>query len=252
MPIAADLYYHIYEGEERPGSPPVVLIHGAGGSHLYWPAEMRRLPGRAVYALDLPGHGKSPGRGQQSIAGYTQAVADWMEAVELPRAALVGHSMGSAIALSLALNDPEKVDKLILIGGGARLRVAPGLLESTGSQTTFGSAVETINANSFGPDAPPRLVELSIQRMGEVRPTVLHGDLLACDQFDQSDRLEEVQPLTLILCGSEDRMTPVRFSQFLADHISGARLIIFPGAGHMLMLERPAEVRQAVIEHLGF
>ena len=63
MPVAADLYYHIYEGSEEGRRPPVVLIHGAGGTHLHWPSEVRRLPGYRVLALDLPGHGKSGGAG---------------------------------------------------------------------------------------------------------------------------------------------------------------------------------------------
>ena len=78
MPIAADLYYHAYqEGEKL----PVVLIHGAGGTHLFWPSEIRRLLGFRVFALDLPGHGKSSGRGLQSIAAYATSVLDWMAAL---------------------------------------------------------------------------------------------------------------------------------------------------------------------------
>ena len=98
--------------------PPSYLIHGAGGHHLYWPPQIRRLTGYRVYALDLPGHGRSGGSGQQTIDSYTTAVKDWLIEVNLHSAVFVGHSMGSAIALSLALNYPDHVLGLVLIGGG--------------------------------------------------------------------------------------------------------------------------------------
>jgi pimeloyl-ACP methyl ester carboxylesterase len=84
MPIAGGLYYFAFPGD----NPPVVLIHGAGGTHLHWPAEIRRLPGRYVLAVDLPGHGKSIGCGLQTISAYTEAVLHWLEAVGLSRAVL--------------------------------------------------------------------------------------------------------------------------------------------------------------------
>lgn len=94
MPFAADIYYHVYqEGEYL----PVVLIHGAGGTHLHWPPEIRRLRGFRIYALDLPGHGKSKGRGLQTITAYAQAVYEWVGAVGLHKAFFVGHSMGAEI-----------------------------------------------------------------------------------------------------------------------------------------------------------
>lgn len=250
MPIAADLYYHIYEGREEGQKPPVVLLHGAGGNHLYWPSEIRRLAGYRVYALDLPGHGKSDGCGQQTIGGYAQAVLRWLEAVGLHSAVFVGHSMGSAIALALALDAPAQVLGLGLIGAGARLRVAPHLLESTANQTTFYNAVETIVAWSFGPQAPASLTEQAARRMAETRSSVLHGDFLACADFDETARVAEIRKPALIVTGEEDKMTPVRLAQFLASAISGARLEIIPTAGHMVMLEQPQAVAAALVHFL--
>jgi pimeloyl-ACP methyl ester carboxylesterase len=96
MPFAADIYYHLYqEGEVE--KLPVVLVHGAGGTHLYWPSQIRRMTGFCVYALDLPGHGKSGGSGLQSISGYGRCMIDWLGAIGLEQAVFVGHSMGSAV-----------------------------------------------------------------------------------------------------------------------------------------------------------
>lgn len=251
MPQIADIYYHSHLGGSEGLAPPVVLIHGAGGTHLYWPSEVRRLAGYHVYAPDLPGHGKSGGRGMQSIGTYTQALIHWMDAVDLHSAVLIGHSMGSAIALALALDHPSRVLGLGLVGAGARLRVAPELLEQASNQTTFLNAVTTVISRSFSPHAPARLTELAARRMAETRSSVLYGDFLACDEFDVRDRLAEIHQPTLVLCGTDDQMTPLRHAQFLASAIPNAVLKLIPHAGHMVMLEQPQAAAAAISEFVG-
>jgi pimeloyl-ACP methyl ester carboxylesterase len=251
MPSIADIYYHEYEGSGGGQRSVVVLIHGAGGTHLYWPPELRRLPGYRVFALDLPGHGKSTGRGLQSIAAYAQAVMDWVLALGMHSAVFVGHSMGGAIALRLALEHAANVNGLVLIGAGRRLAVAPELLENAASATTYQNAVNLATDWSFGSGASPRLKEIAAQRMAETRASVLHGDFVACDTFDETERIGQIRQPTLILCGNEDRMTPLRQSQFLAERIPGATLKTIPEAGHMVMLEKPQPVAEAVLEFLA-
>ena len=228
----------------------MVLIHGAGGTHLYWPSEVRRLPGYRMLALDLPGHGKSGGRGLQSIDAYGEAVLHWMEEVSLHRAVFVGHSMGGAIAMRLALEHPEQVSALGLLGAGARLRVHPDIMQNTGNETTFQSAVARVVGCSFSGQAPERLVELAARRMAETRPSVLHGDFVACDGFDEMERVSEISQPTLVICGADDQLTPTRYAQFLADQIPGAHLEIIPEAGHMVMLERPNVVADVLVNFL--
>jgi pimeloyl-ACP methyl ester carboxylesterase len=250
MPVALDLYYYTFQGGDL-DSLPVVLLHGAGGSHLYWPPEVRRLAGTRVFALDLPGHGKSGGRGQQSIEAYAKIVNGWLEGLGISEAAFIGHSMGSAIAMSMALNYPQQVRGLGLVGAGARMRVRQDILADCSNPTTFHKAVESLITGAFSPLADARLVELAASRMGETRPSVLHGDLLACHEFDVTERLAEIKSPTLILCGSEDQLTPLRNSQFLAGAIPMASLKVIPEAGHMLMLEKPDEVALAVQDFLA-
>jgi pimeloyl-ACP methyl ester carboxylesterase len=245
MPVAAELYYHLYqrgEGDQK----PVVLIHGAGGTHLHWPPDVRRLPGYKVYAIDLPGHGKSGGRGQQSVQAYTQYILEWLEEVGLYRAALVGHSLGGAIAIDLALHHAEHVLALGLVGSGARLRVHPSILENTASETTFPAAVQRIVSSAFSEAADERLVELAAQRMAETRPSVLHGDFLACNAFDVMGSIAAISAPTLVVCGQDDELTPLRYSQYLADQILGASLEVIARAGHMVMLEQPQAVASAL------
>lgn len=245
MPVANNMFYFSH-GAENASRPPLVLIHGAGGTHLHWPPQVRRMDGQRVFALDLPGHGKSGGIGSQSIADYARAVLDFLDAARFNAAVFVGHSMGSAIALSLALDFPKRVLGLGLVGSGARLRVAPQILETTAAEATFPTAVSLINEAAFGSSASPSLKELAARQMMTIRPAVLHGDFLACNEFDVMPRLAEIAVPTLILCGHEDSLTPMKYSEFLRDHIRAAQLAAFPGAGHMVMLEQPEAVAQAL------
>jgi pimeloyl-ACP methyl ester carboxylesterase len=251
MPVEADIYYHLFEGAGEGQRPPVVLIHGAGGSHLSWPSEVRRLPGYRVYAPDLPGHGKSGGRGMQSIPAYTQSVLDWLSNCGLHSAVFVGHSMGSAIALSLALDHPEQVLGLGLVGAGARLRVQSELFDLTCNATTFQGAIDMILRLTFSPQTSPQLIALVGRRMTETRPSVLHGDFLACSSFDEMERICQIRQPTLVMCGNDDRMTPPRYAQFLATNIPGANLEAIPDAGHMVMLEQPRAVAAALGKFLA-
>ena len=241
MPQDADIYYH-YSHEGDNGSLSVILIHGAGGTHLHWPAQIRRLPGYRMYTIDLPGHGKSNGRGSQTIDDYCQSILRWMEEIQILRAVIIGHSMGGAIAITMALNYPEHVVALGLVGSGSRLRVAPVILDNASSPTTFPIAIKAIMERAFSHHTDPRLRELAAQKMETTRSSVLHGDFQACNAFDRMDSIRKIRFPTLVICGQDDQLTPVRYSQYLADQIPKAQLRIFPEAGHMVMLEKPNAV----------
>lgn len=250
MPVSGNLYFSQH-CEKITENPPLVLIHGAGGTHLYWPPEIRRLSGYCVYAIDLPGHGRSEFcDGQQTIGDYARYLVQWLESIHLRRAVFIGHSMGSAIALDLAIHHPEYVVGLGLISAGARLRVHPDLLNYAADITTYLKATDLLVSCSFSANASPRLVELASKRMLETRQSVFLGDLQACDHFDVMDRLETVQPPTLVVCGSDDQMTPIRYAQFLSNTIPNARLSVIPGAGHMVMLEQPRLVTESLLSFL--
>jgi pimeloyl-ACP methyl ester carboxylesterase len=248
MPTAAGLYYFAHKAN-TPSHPPVILIHGAGGNHLTWPPQLRRLPNQHMLALDLPAHGKSEGIGHHAIEDYVHEVLGFMTEIGIYSAVLVGHSMGSAVALSAAIHFPERVIALGLVGSGARLRVAPALLQAASDPSTFENAVRMIHDASFPTET--RTKELSIQRMMEMRPTVLYGDLMACDAFDATDQLFSLSMPTLIVCGSDDKMTPPRYSEYLRDHIGRAHLEVVPNAGHYVMLDQPDVVTNLLDKFLN-
>ncbi|HEY3312938.1 MAG TPA: alpha/beta hydrolase [Anaerolineales bacterium] len=237
MPLAAGMYY--FENDNNWARPAVILIHGAGGSHLYWPPEIRRLKNQRVYAIDLPGHGKSEGIGRQSIVDYAHSVLEFMGALKIQKAVFVGHSMGGAVALWLGIHNPSRTLGMGLISTAPRLRVSSELLSSSSVAATLPLAVKASVEMSFGPHADPRLKELAAQRMAEVRYPVLYGDFLACSVFDESNLVGRAKAPALIICGTEDKMTPLRYSEAMHRRLKKSIFHPVEGAGHMVMLEQP-------------
>ncbi len=246
MPTSGGLYFFASQ-QEVEDQPAIILIHGAGGTHLHWPYNLRRLNHHRIFAPDLPGHGKSEGLGEQSIDKYAQAIANWMDAAGIKKAIVGGHSMGGAIAQTLALQSPQKVSGLILVGTGSVLRVNPDLLEMLSNPATTPAALDLVTKWSYAPGTDPKLLAQVREQMDATRPAVMHGDYLACSKFDVTSQLSQIKTPTLILCGELDKMTPIHLSQQLQTSISGAKLVLIPEAGHMVMLEQPEAVAAAVI-----
>jgi pimeloyl-ACP methyl ester carboxylesterase len=230
----------------RSDGVPVLLIHGAGENHLIWPAGLRRLLDTVVYAIDLPGHGKSTGRGRSTIEEYADWVVSFMEAVRLDQAILIGHSMGGAIAQLVGITYPDRVTGLVLVATGAKLRVAPQLLQL--AEDDFGAAVELVSRWEWGALTPDEIKQLGKQQLLQIGPTILLNDYRACDAFDMRERLPAIAAPVLIVAGEADQMTPLKHALFLAEQLPQAHLVIVPHAGHMVMLETAEVVTRAVEE----
>ncbi|MCA0457888.1 MAG: alpha/beta hydrolase [Chloroflexi bacterium] len=228
--------------------PVTVVIHGAGGTHLDWPAEIRRLPELNAVILDLPGHGRSAGTGRNSVGAYASDVLAFMDALKLDKAILAGHSMGGAIAQTIALQHPARVIGLILIGTSAKLGVHPDLLN--GMVNEFKRTVNVLVSLYYGTRPNESMVRRSQQRLSDFNPVTLYNDYVACNAFDLRDQLQHITVPTLIIGGSDDRMTPYKASSFLNAHIAGSRLVQIDGGGHMMMLEQPETAAEAIREWL--
>ncbi len=250
MPTAAGIYYAQFD-EGRKDEPPVILIHGAGSSNLIWPAELRRLAGQRVLAVDLPGHGRSGGVGQQTITAYADQMFEFLAALGLFQAVFVGHSMGGAVALEVAIRHPAHVAGLGLISTGAYLGVDPSFLENLSNPVTVPNALHAFRTRAFGPLTPLPMVERCMQVMKETRASVLYGDWRACAAFDQRESIGHIESPAWVIAGSEDRLTPIAYAHFLAGRMSAARLQVIPGAGHMALLEQPGQVAHGLIQFLS-
>jgi pimeloyl-ACP methyl ester carboxylesterase len=241
---STDTLFYLKRGTH---GPPLVCLHGAGGAHNHWGYQLRGLSDIVqVYTIDLPGHGRSAPPGYDTIAGYAAAVRTFMDALGLGRAALAGHSMGGAVALQVALDAPERVAGLALVGVGGRMRVAPAILAGLSGDRL--ATIRMIVEYSYAPDAPERLRRRAEAAYALCDPAVYRGDYLACDAFDILARLGEIGCPTAVVCGTADRMTPPKYAEALHDGIPDATLTLIPGAGHMTPIERPAEVSAALRE----
>ena len=240
----------LYYAEDRSPNArlAMVLVHGAGENHLVWPASLRRIDGVTIYALDLPGHGKSGGRGCSSIADYVVVLLGFLEALGIERAVVAGHSMGGAIAQQFALSHPTRVMGLILVATGARLRVAPVILD--GILTNPDATLDLVTRYAWGPNAPEQMIQLGRAQMAEANPHVVANDYAACNAFDVMERVGQITAPTLVVGGTADQMTPPKYVAFLAEKIPSARLVMIEGAGHMVMLEQPDLVARHVQQFL--
>jgi len=227
----------------------VLFIHGAGGGQYTWSYQKGYFEKEFnPIIIELPGHGESGGEGETEIEKYADHVYGFLKALNLTRVFLIGHSMGGAIVQTMALRYPEVIEGIVLVGTGARLRVLKTILE--GIQTHFREIVPKINEYAFSRRANKDLIEKGIDGMLQCRPEVLYGDFLACDRFDVMKELEKINLPTLIVCGDEDELTPVKYSQFLHDRIKGSKLEIISGAGHMVMMESPSLFNDKIKEFL--
>ncbi|RMF79585.1 MAG: alpha/beta fold hydrolase [Chloroflexi bacterium] len=226
--------------------PVTVMIHGAGGTHLDWPAELRRMPEANAILPDLPGHERSPGEGRTTVAGYASDIIALLDALKLERAIVAGHSMGGAIAQTLAVNHPDRLRGMILIGTGAKLGVHPDLLKALKAMT--GEALDIIMDWYWGGDLGEieQIRRLTRKRLAAISPRVIAGDYAAANNFDIRDHLHRIKTPTLIIGGTADKMTPFKYSEYLHEHIANSTLVKIEGGGHMMMLEQPKAVADAV------
>ncbi len=240
----------------NPELPLVVFLHGAGFDHSMWALFSRWFShhGYSVLAPDLPGHGRSEGQLISSIGG----MADWtirlIEAAGAKKAGLVGHSMGSLIALDAAARYPDKVSSLSLIGVGGAMPVSPDLLNA--AKDNNHDAIDMVSIWGFGFAAglggsqAPGLWMLGggmrvLERDG---PGVLHNDLAACNDYKTAmEAAAKVAAPTTLILGERDMMTPLKSGRQLAAAIAGSNPVVLSGAGHMMTAERPDDVLKALI-----
>jgi pimeloyl-ACP methyl ester carboxylesterase len=223
----------------------ILLIHGSGCNSTIWHGQRDSLQTSMEVALiDLPGHGKSSGDGCTTIGSFSEAVLEAMEEVGKEPYFVAGHSLGSAIALLMALHRPERIKGLILIGSGARLRVLPSIIEGVSKDRP--ATLQLINSLSFGTETSPEIKQAGLRTIMECPSEVIYKDFTACDHFDMMASISSITTPALIICGSEDSLTPVKYSNYLAENMAHAQLTVIKEAGHMVMMEKPDEVNDAI------
>ncbi|MFQ5785122.1 MAG: alpha/beta fold hydrolase [Alphaproteobacteria bacterium] len=231
-----------------PGRPTAVFVHGAGLDHSIWALAARLFAqeGRGVLAVDLPGHGGSEGPPLESV----DDMADWLlrllDAVGAAKAALVGFSLGAAVALAATARAPERVRALALLGAAPEMPVHPRLLAF--AEADDHRAIELMAAwchgrtGHLGGQPAPGLwvMGAAVRLLERAAPGVLAADLRACHGFRDGRALAaRVTCPALLIVGDRDLMTPAKGARVLADALPRAEMATFADCGHMVMSERP-------------
>ena len=234
----------------------MVFIHGAEHDHSVWALQSRYLAhhGRGVLAVDLPGHGRSEGPALESV----ETMADWsaalLDAAGVKQATLVGHSMGSLIAVECAARYPERVSRIALIGTAFPMRVSDELLEATRNNEPLAQDMVNIWSHSAYAHYPSNpgpgfwVIGENLRLMQRQKPGVMHVDFAACNNYaNGATAAAKVTCPALLVLGKRDIMTPPRAAKELTTALKDKRVVEIAGTGHALMAEKPDEVLDALI-----
>ena len=263
--IQSDHLYAYTGGKAfNPAQPTVVFIHGVLNDHSVWILQSRYLAhhGWNVLAIDLPGHGKSGGQPPETVEAAADAVLALLKAQGVERAALVGHSFGSLIALEAAARAPAQISHLVMVGTAYPMKVSPALLDA--SVNAPEQAIAMVNTFSHSTLAPPPSAlgpgtwlyggsRALMRRMlaSNTEVNVFYTGFKACDSYAGGEQaLAAVQCPTLFLIGRHDQMTPPKSAKALARQAKHAQ-VVEVNAGHSLMTEAPDEVLFALRDFLA-
>ena len=243
--------------EAKPEQPTIVFIHGSGLDHTVWAMQARYFAhhGYNVYAVDLPGRGRSAGEPCATIPDYADWVAEFCQVVGTGPAAIAGHSMGSLVALEAAARHPEQFTKLALVGTAVPMGVADMLQGAADENDPAAYDMITIWGHSMaaqvggGPTVPGMwLTGGSVRLLERGGDGVLGNDLRCCNDYTHGEKsASTVTQPTLLLLGQLDMMTPPRAAQSLQSALGNAERVVVNGCGHMLMAEQPDAVLDALI-----
>lgn len=245
-----------------PARPVVVFVHGAACDHSFWALLTRYLAHRgwSVLALDLPGSGQSGGSPPASVGDGAAWLWRAIDTAGAGRVALVGHSLGSLIALEAAAAQPDRVTHLALLGHAVPMAVNDeflGLAERNDHR-----AIEMMNDWSHGRRSHlggcrmPGLWMVGLDtRLNETAgPGVLHAGLKACNDYAEAAGRAAAARVTapvLVLSGERDLMTPPKLARRFGESFRRVAFVTLPECGHMMPIERPDETLDAVRAFLG-
>ena len=243
-----------------PSKPTVVFVHGAGLDHSSFGLQSRYFGyhGRNVLALDLPGHGRSEGPPIPTIEGMASWLSQVLEKTQTRSASVVGHSMGSLVALEFAARHPARVERIALIAVAIPMRVSPAFLEAAkrdhvdafDMHTIWGHAAQAPFAGN--PNPGMWMYGDTLARLRRLAPGVLHNDLKACNDYAAGmESATKVKCPVLFILGDRDVMTPIKATASLAQAIEQEKTVQVPPSGHTLMAEAPDTTLDALIEFIS-
>jgi len=239
---AARYFYRTSKGKTAAGRNLLILLHGSGGDSSVWEKQLsENIP---MIAPDLPGHGQSDGPLHASVKDYALWLDAFTRALEMKQFFLAGHSLGGAIAQEFSRAFPHKVAGSILAGTSAHSIFAAAYLKML--RHDFSAAVKASCLAAYAPGTADAVSAQGSEMLARNGPETLYSDLRAYKAFNSRPWVASLSVPVLVLCGSEDRITPPADAEELSGLMPQARLKIIPGAGHMAMMEAPREFNEAV------
>ena len=231
------------------GKPTILCIHGSGGDSSVWVSQLACLAADCtLIAPDLPGHGKTQGKGGYTPEEYAAWLESFVEALGLHSFMVMGYSMGGAVAQAMAHAYPTRVAGLILVSTAMRFVVAPEYLNVL--QKDFHRAAQASCDSAYAPGVVPELYHRGLEMLLSNGGEAMYEDVLACTQFDSTAWAGKIAVPALVISGNHDTITPPDAGRALAQSIPQARFLLFAGAGHMVMQEAAdgfnAAVRQFI------
>jgi pimeloyl-ACP methyl ester carboxylesterase len=250
------MFYSTGNGFFSTSQPSVVFIHGAGLDHSVWvlPSRYFARHGYNVVSLDLPAHGQSKGQPLDSVEEMASWVSKLIQAIGITEASIVGHSMGSLVALMLAANHGDQVRSLALLGTAVPMRVSDQLLAA--AEANSHEAIEMSNMWSHSPagqmggnENPGMWMMGAEQRLLErAGKGVYFADFTACNNFSIEVELAgNITCPALIIVGGSDVMTPPRNAEKVAALLSNCRVTVLNDCGHSIMSEKPDRLLDELI-----
>lgn len=232
----------------------LIFIHGAGGSGIFWQAQVEGIAPRAnTLAIDLPGHGRSDGEGMDRVEDYARAVAGFIEDIDIPTPIPCGLSMGGAVTQQLLIEYPNLAKAGVLISTGSRLKVAPVIFETI--EKNYGDYVKMIGSFAASEKTAPGLLAPFKEEVARCRPEITFGDFRACDRFDVTDRLSAIGVPVLVITAEDDKLTPPKYGSALEKGIKNTSRVHILDAGHIVPLEKSGVVNNAIaqfLDQIGF
>lgn len=228
----------------EPGTgPALVCVHGSADNHHVYDRLLDAMQGRERHAVNLPGRAGTDGPALVSAAEMEAFLSRFLESEVKGEYLVIGHSLGGGVAIEHALSSrSERLAGVVLLATGARLRVHPLILELFQQAATSGAAIPPLPPGLYEHGADPELIAAALKQRELTPIQTGAADWKAADSFDRMQDLANIQVPALIVAGTQDTLTPVKYAQYLAAHIPGNELHILDGAGHMLLMERAAEV----------
>ena len=251
MLFCANLFYRFFNRESEGFVFPVILLHGAGGSLMGWPSNLRHLPSQRVFAPDLPGHGHSAQPACLSMSCLVRRLHQFITDMGFYHVVLVGYSLGGALALSYTSAYPDQIIGLVTISCGDRFNIPQELMGALLKPADTHKAIEVFSKAAFHPAFPQAERRTILAPMSRIESDVLLADLSIAAEFCFGSQPCQLIIPSMIVGGSNDLITPPGSLRQLGHYLQKSSVSVIEGAGHMVLYEKNEELRNKVSAFLA-